>query len=197
MRGPGGRAAPAALVVASLALLSGCVATVGRGDAGPHRLPLGIPEPAVARCEQGAGLGESTPTVVWRDTVGLHVRLGVGSARSPKTSAVASTTEQALVSCLMVATGTVEPYPADSAGRLLLWKYSVGVLWPCLAQHGVDAGSVPDRAAFLAGDPLQIDPYDRVASHLSRSALQALKKDCPAVPDYLRLATGPGPTASG
>ena len=179
---------------AAVLLLSGCVAVPARGDAHPRRLPLGVSEQTVAYCERSVGLGSSTRTTsIWRDGFGVHARIGVGLQHVLATSAVRSATEQALISCLTVASG--EPYPSDSAALLLLWKYSASVLWPCFARHGVDAGPVPSRAVFLAGDPLQIDPYDLVVSPVSDSVRQTLRRDCPALPDYLRPAAESGSAA--
>lgn len=176
-------------VAAVLALLAGCVGAPGRGDAHPQRLPLGIPVGVVQDCEQSAGLGGSaSATVLWRDSQGVHVRIGLGT-RYAVGSGI-SNTEAALLSCLTIASGQREPYPTDSAGLLLLWKYSITVLWPCFAQHGVDVGPAPSRAAFLTGDPLKIDPFNLIRSRVSDELRQQLRRDCSAVPPYLTSAAG-------
>jgi hypothetical protein len=176
-------------VVAVVLLLAGCIASPGRGDSRPLRLPLGLPISVVAGCEQSAGLGGSAPvTTIWRDQLGLHVRIGLGSQYAVGSGI--SNTEAALLSCLTVASGTREPYPVDSAGLLLLWKYSATVLWPCFAQHGVDIGPLPSRATFLEGDPLQIDPFNLIRSGVSDELWAQLHRDCPPVPSYLKTAVG-------
>jgi len=109
--------------------------------------------------------------------------VGIGSGGGP------SNTESALLSCLTVATGPLQSYPTDSASLLLLWKYSTTVLWPCIAQHDVDAGPAPTRADVLSGDPL-IDPYARLYSKLPAARLAQLRVDCPALPAYLAPKSG-------
>jgi hypothetical protein len=185
--------ASAAGVAVVLLLLTGCAATHVRGDSHPQRLPLGLPASVVQGCEQSVGLGGSTvaPTF-WRDSQGVHMRIGHGTR--PRVGIGSgggmSNTESALLSCLTVATGPLQQYPSDSASLLLLWKYSTTVLWPCIAQHDVDAGPPPSRADLLSGDPLLMDPYARLHSQISVERLAQLRKDCPAVPAYLASATG-------
>lgn len=182
--------------VAVVLLLAGCIAAPERDDSLTRHLPLGIPNVVVATCEQGAGLGGSAPVVaVWRDGQGLHVRIGLGGTQPA--GAPQSATELALLSCLNVAASRLPSYPVDSAGLLLLWKYSTTVLWPCFAQHGIDVGSTPSRAQFLRGDPLVLDPYYVGRSSISEVQYLELQRDCPALPAYLMTATPkPTPTPS-
>ncbi len=185
--------AGAACFAAVLLLLAGCAATHVRGDAHPQRLPLGLPATIVQGGEQSVGLTDSVvgPTF-WRDSQGVHVRIGHGAHHGTGIGSGGgmSNTESALLSCLNVATGPIQKYPSDSAGLLLLWKYSTTVLWPCIAQHDVDAGPPPSRADVLSGDPLLIDPYARLHLQLSGERLTQLRVDCPAVPAYLTSAAG-------
>ena len=185
--------AGALAVAAVLLLLAGCAATHVRGDAHPQRLPLGLPATIVQGCEQSVGLTDSVvgPTF-WRDSQGVHVRIGHGARHGTGIGSGGgmSNTESALLSCLNVATGPLQHYPSDSAGLLLLWKYSTTVLWPCIAQHDVDAGPPPSRADVLSGDPLLIDPYARLHLQIAAERLAQLRVDCPAVPSYLTSATG-------
>jgi hypothetical protein len=174
-------------------VLTGCVATPPRADSHPERLPLGIPASLVAGCEQSVGLGGSAPvTAVWRDSLGVHVRIGHGSQYAVGSGGGMSNTESALVSCLTIARGTQPDYPSDSAGLLLLWRYSTTVLWPCYAQHGLDVGSPPSRAAFLRGDPLQIDPLMLLRSPVSDELWAQVQRDCPSLPSYLASPTAAG-----
>ena len=188
-----GTGAGAVGVAAVLLLLAGCATTHVRGDAHPQRMPLGLPTTIVQGCEQSVGLTDSAvgPTF-WRDSQGVHVRIGHGARHGTGIGSGGglSNTESALLSCLNVATGPIQKYPSDSAGLLLLWKYSTTVLWPCIAQHDVDAGPAPTRADVLSGDPLLIDPYARLHLQLSAERLAQLRIDCPAVPAYLASATG-------
>jgi hypothetical protein len=190
----GARGAGAACVAAVLLLLAGCAApTHVRGDAHPQRLPLGLPATIVQGCEQSVGLDDSTvPATFWRDSQGVHMRIGHSTRHGVGIGSGGgmSNTESALLSCLNVATGPLQQYPSDSAGLLLLWKYETTVLWPCIAQHGVDAGPPPSRADVLSGDPLLIDPYARLHLQLAAHTLAQLRADCPAVPAYLSSATG-------
>jgi hypothetical protein len=190
----GGIVGPAIGAIAVVLLLSGCIATPPRGDSHPERLPLGIPAASVARCEQSVGLGGSAPvTLVWRDSQGVHVRIGRTAARRPTGSGGGmSNTESALVSCLTVARGVQPDYPTDSAGLLLLWRYSSTVLWPCYAEHGLDVGAAPSRAAFLRGDPLEIDPLELLRSPVSDELWAQVQRDCPLLPRYLAAPTGSG-----
>jgi hypothetical protein len=178
---------------ALLVLLAGCVATPDRGDSRPLHLPIGIPSDLVHKCEQSAGLGDSAAaTVLWRDSQGVHVQIGRAKRTGGGSGGGMSNTESALISCLTLASGHVD-YPRDSAGLLLLWKYSSTVLWPCFAQHGVDVGPTPSRAAFLGGDPQQIDPFDLIRTSISDQLWAQLHRDCPIVPAYLtasKTATG-------
>ncbi len=175
-----------------LLLLAGCVARPERGDSHPERLPLGITASAVANCERSVGLGGSAPvTAVWRDGQGVHVRIrhaahnAVGSGVGVGSGGGKSTTESALLSCLTIARGVQPNYPSDSAGLLLLWKYSSTVLWPCYARHGVHVGRPPSRAAFLRGDPLQIDPLILLRGPVPKELRAQLQRDCPLLPGYL------------
>lgn len=184
----------AASLCAVLVLLAGCAgATHVRGDAHPQRLPLGLPADVVQGCEKSVGLGDSAvaPTF-WRDSQGVHMHIGHGTRPGVGIGSGGglSNTESALLSCLTVATGPLQAYPADSASLLLLWKYSTTVLWPCIAQHDVDAGAPPSRAEVLSGDPVVIDPYVRLHFHISTARLAQLRIDCPALPAYLALASG-------
>ena len=186
--------AGAAGAAAVLLLLAGCAApTHVRGDAHPQRLPLGLPATVVQGCEQSVGLNDSTvPATFWRDSQGVHMRIGHSTRHGVGIGSGGgmSNTESALLSCLNVATGPLQRYPTDSASLLLLWKYSTSVLWPCISQHGVDAGPPPSRADVLSGDPLLIDPYARLHLQLAAARLAQLRVDCPALPAYLSPATG-------
>ena len=179
---------------AVLALLAGCAATHVRGDAHPQRLPLGLPATVVQGCEQSVGLDDSTvPATFWRDSQGVHMRIGHGHGHGGVaigSGGGMSNTESALLSCLNVATGPLQQYPTDSASLLLLWKYETTVLWPCIAQHDVDAGPPPSRADVLSGDPLLIDPYARLHLQLTAARLAQLRVACPALPAYLAPASG-------
>lgn len=180
-----------AVVAASvLLLLTGCIGSPERGDSHPQRLPLGIPTRLVAGCEQSVGLGGSAPvTAIWRDSQGLHVRIGHGTQFAVGSGGGMSATESALLSCLTIARGTQPDYPTDSAGLLLLWRYSSTVLWPCYAQHGLDVGPAPSRAAFLRGDPLRINPLDQLRGPVSDELWVQVQRDCPSLPRYLNSAT--------
>jgi len=172
--------------VAVLLLLTGCIATPERGDSHPQRLPLGIATGLVAGCERSVGLGGSAPvTAIWRDSQGLHVRIGRGTGFAIGSGGGMSNTESALLSCLTIARGVQPDYPSDSAGLLMLWRYSSTVLWPCYARHGLDVGPAPARAAFLAGDPLQINPFDQVRGPVSDELRVQVQHDCPSIPSYL------------
>ena len=185
--------AGAVCAAAVLLLLAGCATTHVRGDAHPQRLPLGLPATVVQGCEQSVGLGDSAvgPTF-WRDSQGVHMR--IGHSAHPRVGIGSgggmSNTESALLSCLTVAIGPQEQYPSDSASLLLLWKYSNTVLWPCIAQHHVDAGPAPSRADVLSGDPLLVDPYARLHLQVSAKQLAQLRIECPALPAYLASETG-------
>jgi len=171
---------------AVLLLLTGCIASPERGDSHPQRLPLGIPTPLVAGCEQSVGLGGSAPvTAIWRDSQGVHVRIGHTSPGAVGSGGGLSNTESALLSCLTIALGTQPDYPTDSAGLLLLWRYSNTVLWPCYAEHGLDVGPAPSRAAFLRGDPLQINPLEQLRGPISDELWAQVQRDCPSLPKYL------------
>jgi hypothetical protein len=179
----------AAAACALLALLVGCAgATHVRGDAHPQRMPLGLPADVVQGCVRSVGLGDAAvaPTF-WRDSEGVHMHIGHGTRPGVGIGSGGglSNTESALLSCLNVATGPLQKYPADSASLLLLWKYSTTVLWPCIAQHDVDPGPAPSRTDVLSGDPLLIDPYARLRFELTSVRLTQLRADCPAVPPYL------------
>ena len=189
-----GATAFAVITLAVVLPLAGCTATAHvRGDAHPQRLPLGLPADVVRQCEQSVGLGDSTvaPTF-WRDSQGVHLRIGHGTRHGTGVGSGGglSNTESALLSCLTVATGPVPQYPSDSAGLLLLWKYSTTVLWPCIDRHGIDLGQPPSRADLLSGDPMLIDPYSRLYSQLSSARLAQLHAECPALPAYLASASG-------
>lgn len=172
---------------AVLLLLAGCVTVPDRADSGLHHLPLGVSRLGVQLCMSSAGLGSSeASTAVWRDSQGIHVRIGRGSSWTAAGGGV-SNTESALLSCLNVAAGP-DRYPNDPGSLLLLWKYSRSVLWPCLADHGVDAGAPPPRRAFLGGDPLLFDPFDRLASSRGAQEIAELRHECPPLPDYLAPA---------
>ncbi|HEU0206544.1 MAG TPA: hypothetical protein VFQ74_07630 [Pseudolysinimonas sp.] len=180
-------------VAVALLLLTGCVpATHLRGDAHPQRLPLGLPNGVVLGCERSVGLDDSTvaPTF-WRDSQGVHLRIGHGTRHGTGIGSGGglSNTESALLSCLTLATGPLPKYPTDSAGLLLLWKYSTTVLWPCIGQHGVDLGQPPSRAEVLSGDPMLIDPYAQLHAQLSAARLAQLSAECPALPSYLAPAS--------
>ena len=184
----------AAVCAAVVLLLTGCAAPAHlRGDAHPQRLPLGLPSAVVVDCERSVGLGDSAvaPTF-WRDSQGVHLRIGHGTRHGTGVGSGGglSNTESALLSCLTVATGPVPTYPSDSAGLLLLWKYSTTVLWPCIDRHGIDLGQPPSRADLLSGDPMLIDPYARLYSQLSSARLAQLHAECPALPAYLASASG-------
>ena len=183
--------------VAVVLLLAGCIASPPRGNSRPQRLPLGIPTIVVASCEQSAGLGGSAPvTAIWRDTQGLHVRIGPSSKQIA--GAPQSATELALLSCLTVSMGRLPSYPTDSGQLLLLWKYSVTQLWPCFRRHGIDIGTTPSRATFLSGDPLKIDPYYVARASMTEVQYLESRRDCPAIPDYLATPTPtPTPTSAG
>lgn len=182
-----------------LFVLTGCISSPERGDAHPQRLPLGVSTHDVASCEQSVGLGGSAPvTLIWRDSQGLHVRIGHGTKFAVGSGGGPSATESALLSCLTIARGAQPDYPTDSAGLLLLWKYSSTVLWPCYAQHGVDVGRPPSRATFLRGDPLQIDPLNLRRGSVSDELWAQVQRDCPLVPSYLSTQSpipSPAPTA--
>jgi len=187
--------ATAAAVIALVLIFAptGCAATAHvRGDAHPQRLPLGLPSEVVRQCEQSVGLGDSSvaPTF-WRDSQGVHLRIGHGDRHGTGIGSGGglSNTESALLSCLTVATGPLQTYPTDSAGLLLLWRYATAVLWPCVAQHGVDLGAPPTRAQVLSGDPMLIDPYAQLHSALSATRLAQLQRACPALPAYLTPAS--------
>lgn len=164
-----------------------------RGDSHPQRLPLGLPSGVVLGCERSVGLGDSTvaPTF-WRDSQGVHMRIGHGTRHGTGIGSGGglSNTESALLSCLTLATGPLQKYPTDSAGLLLVWKYSTTVLWPCINEHGVDLGEPPSRADVLSGDPMLIDPYAQLHSALSAARLTTLRTQCPALPAYLTPASG-------
>lgn len=178
-------------VVAVILLMSGCVSVPTRGDSRPQRLPLGIREGQVARCEQSVGLGGSAPvTAIWRDSQGLHVRIGHGTQFAVGSGGGKSATESALLSCLTIALGAQPDYPSDSAGLLQLWRYSTAVLWPCYEQHGLDVGPAPSRAAFLRGDPLQINPLNLLRGQVADELWAQVQRDCPSIPGYLAAPTG-------
>ena len=189
-------AGPVVVGVAVLLLLSGCIASPERGDSHPQRLPLGIPTRLVAGCEQSVGLGGSAPVIaIWRDSQGVHVRIGHGPPGAIGSGGGLSNTESALLSCLTIARGTQPDYPTDSAGLLLLWRYSSAVLWPCYAQHGLDVGRAPSRATFLRGDPLQINPLDQLRGPVADELWAQVQRDCPSLPKYLATPT-PFPTST-
>jgi hypothetical protein len=179
-------AACAAVVVL---LLAGCASpTHVRGDAHPQRLPLGLSDSVVRGCETSVGLGDSAAAATfWRDSQGVHMRIGHGTRHGVGIGSGGglSNTESALLSCLTVAIGPLQQYPADSASLLLLWKYSTTVLWPCIVHHDIAIGPPPSRADVLSGDALLIDPYAQLYSKISASRLAQLRRDCPALPDYL------------
>ncbi len=186
--------AAAVTVAAALLLLAGCAgSTHVRGDAHPQRLPLGLPTSVVQGCERSVGLGDAAvaPTL-WRDSQGVHLRIGHGERHGTGIGSGGglSNTESALLSCLTVATGPLPTYPSDSAGLILLWKYSTTVLWPCIAEHDVDPGSPPTRAEVVSGDPVLIDPYVRLQYEVSAARLAQLRADCPTLPSYLVTASG-------
>lgn len=177
-----------------LLLLAGCGSSTHlRGDAHPQRLPLGLPADVVQGCERSVGIGDAAvaPTF-WRDSQGVHLRIGHGDRHGTGIGSGGglSNTESALISCLTVATGPLPTYPSDSAGLILLWKYSTTVLWPCIAQQDVDAGRPPTRAEVMSGDPVLIDPYVRLQYEVSAPRLAQLRADCPALPSYLSAASG-------
>jgi hypothetical protein len=181
---------PLVVAAAVLLLLTGCIASPERGDSHPQRLPLGIARHIVAGCEQSVGLGGSAPvTAIWRDSQGIHVRIGHGSRFAVGSGGGMSATESALLSCLTIARGSQPDYPTDSAGLLLLWRYSTTVLWPCYAQHGLDVGPSPSRATFLRGDPLQINPLDQLRGPVADELWAQVQRDCPSLPAYLATAT--------
>jgi hypothetical protein len=183
-----------AAAISVLLVLAGCIAAPERGDSHPQRLPLGIPTRVVASCEQSVGLGGSAPvTSIWRDSQGIHVRIGHGTKFAVGSGGGQSATESALLSCLTISRGAQPDYPTDSAGLLLMWKYSSTVLWPCYALHGVNVGSVPTRATFLRGDPLQINPLNLLRGSISDELLAQVQRDCPPLPGYL-ASPSPGPT---
>ncbi len=154
-----------------------------------------IPTLVVAGCEQSVGLGGSAPvTAIWRDTQGLHVR--IGRVSNQISGAPQSATELALLSCLNVSMDRLPSYPTDSGQLLLLWRYSVTELWPCFRRHGIDIGSTPSRATFLSGDPLRIDPYYVASPSMTEAQYLELWRDCPAIPDYLSTPT-PTPKSAG
>ena len=190
-------AACAAVVVL---MLAGCASpTHVRGDAHPQRLPLGLSTSVVQGCERSVGLGDSAAAATfWRDSQGVHMRIGHSTRHGVGIGSGGglSNTESALLSCLSVATGPLQQYPSDSASLLLLWKYSTSVLWPCIAQHDIDAGRAPTRAQVLSGDAMVIDPYARLYSRLPATRLAQLRKDCPALPAYLTPVPGAA-SASG
>jgi len=193
-RGAAVGAVVAAACAAVLLLLAGCTsATPLRGNAHPQRLPLGLPTAVVQGCERSVGIGDSAvaPTF-WRDSQGVHLRIGHGDRHGTGIGSGGglSNTESALLSCLTVATGPLPNYPSDSAGLILLWKYSTTVLWPCIAQQDVDAGRPPSRADVVSGDPVLIDPYVRLQYQVSAPRLAQLRADCPALPSYLAAASG-------
>jgi hypothetical protein len=181
-----GVVASAVVAAVALLLLAGCLGTPERGDSHPQRLPVGIATHLVAGCEQSVGLGGSAPvTAIWRDSQGLHVRIGHGAGFAIGSGGGMSTTESALLSCLTIARGVQPDYPSDSAGLLLLWRYSSTVLWPCYERHGLDVGPAPARAVFLGGDPLQINPVDQVRGPVSEELRVQVQRDCPSIPSYL------------
>ncbi len=195
LRRPGVVASAIVGVVAILLLLAGCISVPERGDSHPERLPLGIREVQVARCEQSVGLGGSAPvTAIWRDSQGLHVRIGHGTQFAVGSGGGMSATESALLSCLTIARGVQPDYPTDPAGLLQLWRYSTAVLWPCYEEHGLDVGPPPSRAAFLSGDPLQINPLELLRGPVADEVWTQVQRDCPSVPAYLATAT-PSPAA--
>lgn len=189
MRGRSGRIGGVVALLALLLLLTGCIAQPERGTSREGHLPLGIPTSVVASCEQSVGLGGSAPVVtVWRDAIGIHVRIGHGSRFAAGSGGGLSATESALLSCLQVAAGDQPDYPVDSSGLLQLWRYSSTVLWPCFAEHGFDLGATPSRADFLRGDPLQINPFFRLRSSITEVQFRELSVSCPLLPSYLRTA---------
>lgn len=174
-----------AVALGAVLVLAGCISQPGRADTRPHHLPLGVSLHAVADCEASAGLGGSAAvTQIWRDADGIHVRIAAGT--QPQVAGPPSATVLALTSCLTLAAGVQEGYPSDSAGLLLLWKYSTTTLWPCFAEHGVDIGPVPSRSTFLTSDPLRIDPFNLIRIPVSDELLTQLRTDCPPVPAYLK-----------
>jgi len=193
-RGRVGAAVVAACAAALLVLLAGCGGSTHlRGDAHPQRMPLGLPADVVQGCERSVGIGEaSVAPTFWRDSQGVHLRIGHGERHGTGIGSGGglSNTESALLSCLTIATGPLPTYPNDSAGLILLWKYSTTVLWPCIARQDVDAGPPPTRAEVVSGDPVLVDPYVRLQYQVSAARLAQLRVDCPALPSYLMPASG-------
>jgi hypothetical protein len=186
--------AAGAACAAVLLLLVGCAAPVHvRGDAHPQRQPLGLPAAVVLDCERSVGIVDpAVAPTFWRDSQGVHLRIGHGTRHGTGVGSGGglSNTESALLSCLTVATGPLPTYPSDSAGLLLLWKYTTTVLWPCIAKQDIDVGRPPSRAEVLSGDPMLIDPYARLHSQLSTVRMAQLRHDCPVLPAYLATASG-------
>ena len=194
VRGRAAAVVGALCAAALLLLLEGCGASTQlRGDAHPQRLPLGLPADVVQRCERSVGIGDaSVAPTFWRDSQGVHLRIGHGDRHGTGVGGGGglSNTESALLSCLTVATGPLPVYPSDSAGLILLWKYSTTVLWPCIAHQDVDPGRPPSRAEVVSGDPVLIDPYVRLQYQVSAPRLAQLRAECPALPSYLAPASG-------
>lgn len=76
-----------------------------------------------------------------------------------------------------------------TSSQLVQWyKYDVGVLWPCLAAHGLRVGDPPTREDF--SDPFRaqsVDPYQGVKlGERSLAHVLAAVRDCPLRPPFLR-----------
>jgi len=78
-------------------------------------------------------------------------------------------------------------FPSSRAALLQLFRYDVGVLWPCLTAHGVVLGPAPSRRSYLS----QADAYAAYPVPLSGSPgdvtrMLSAAAACPAIPPYLR-----------
>jgi hypothetical protein len=77
-------------------------------------------------------------------------------------------------------------FPASRAALLQLYRYDLGVLWPCLTAHGVMVGTAPPRRAFLTQvDAYAAYPVPPSASNVEVERRLAAAAACPAIPQYL------------
>jgi len=77
-------------------------------------------------------------------------------------------------------------FPASRAALLQLYRYDVGVLWPCLTAHGVTVGTAPSRQAFLTqADAYAAYPVPPSGSDVEVERRLAAAAACPAIPQYL------------
>ena len=75
----------------------------------------------------------------------------------------------------------------SSSQLLQLYKYETGVLWPCLAAHGLDPGDPPTRAQFLSSfSTTTINPFRNVSlSDRGLNRAVSAARACPMTPAYL------------